>query len=59
MIPTGTLIRVKGKAIMMSIPILWLQAAAAWDGSLNLEPALTRHDVLLFEDFERIDFIKR
>ena len=59
MMTTETLIRVKQKAIMLSIPILWLQAAAAWDGSLNLEPTLNRNAILLFEDFERIDFIKR
>lgn len=39
--------------------MLWLQSAEAWDGSLNLEPNLDKQYILLFEDFELLDFIKR
>lgn len=49
----------KRSAVMAWISVLCVQSLAAWDGSPNLEPNLSQKDVLLFEDFESLDYAKR
>lgn len=44
---------------VVGIQLACMVQAIAWDGSPNLEPGLESKDVLLFEDFEAIDYKSR